>query len=120
MTFSRLKELRLEKGVTQKNVSDATHISRSVLSQYENGVAEPTASVVSKLAQYYGVSTDYLLGRTDELGAVITPFPPSDDYTDEEKKLIADYRELTPPLKRMIQETLKTWKSSEINTKKLS
>ena len=66
------------------------------------------------------MSTDYLLGRTDELGAVITPFPPSDDYTDEEKKLIADYRELTPPLKRMIQETLKTWKSSEINTKKLS
>ena len=120
MQFSRLKELRLDKGVTQQSVSNATQISRSVLSQYENGVAEPTASVVVKLAQYFSVSTDYLLGRTDELGAVITPLPTTDNYTDEEKKLIADYRELTPPLKRMIQETLKTWKSSEINTKKLS
>ena len=118
MTYSRLKELRLDKGVTQQAVSNATKISRSVLSQYENGIAEPTASVVVKLAQYFSVSTDYLLGRTDDLGAVIAPS--ADNYTPEEQKLIADYRELTPPLKRMIQETLKTWKSSEINKQKLS
>lgn len=116
----RIKDLRIENGLTQKELAKILHSSDKNIWAYENGVASPPIDILIAYADYFGVSTDYLLGRTDELGAVITPFPPSDDYTDEEKKLIADYRELTPPLKRMIQETLKTWKSSEINTKKLS
>lgn len=116
----RIKDLRIENGLTQKELAKILHSSDKNIWAYENGVASPPIDILIAYANYFGVSTDYLLGRTDELGAVITPFPPSDDYTDEEKKLIADYRELTPPLKRMIQETLKTWKSSEINTKKLS
>ena len=116
----RIKDLRIENGLTQKELAKILQSSDKNIWAYENGVASPPIDILIAYANYFGVSTDYLLGRTDELGAVITPFPPSDDYTDEEKKLIADYRELTPPLKRMIQETLKTWKSSEINTKKLS
>ena len=116
----RIKDLRIENGLTQKELAKILHSSDKNIWAYENGVASPPIDILIAYADYFDVSTDYLLGRTDELGAVITPFPPSDDYTDEEKKLIADYRELTPPLKRMIQETLKTWKSSEINTKKLS
>ena len=116
----RIKDLRIENGLTQKELAKILHSSDKNIWAYENGVASPPIDILIAYANYFGVSTDYLLGRTDELGAVITPFPPSDDYTDEEKKLLADYRELTPPLKRMIQETLKTWKSSEINTKKLS
>ncbi len=116
----RIKDLRIENGLTQKELAKILQSSDKNIWAYENGVASPPIDILIAYANYFGVSTDYLLGRTDELGAVITPFPSTDNYTDEEKKLIADYRELTPPLKRMIQETLKTWKSSEINTKKLS
>lgn len=116
----RLKDLREEHNLTQKELGALVGVAQSNINRWENGTVCPSADFVVKLADYFDVSTDYLLGRTDELGAVITPFPSTDDYTEEEKKLIADYRELTPPLKRMIQETLKTWKSSEINTKKLS
>ena len=116
----RIKDLRIENGLTQKELAKILQSSDKNIWAYENGVASPPLDILIAYANYFGVSTDYLLGRTDELGAVITPFPSTDNYTDEEKKLIADYRELTPPLKRMIQETLKTWKSSEINTKKLS
>ena len=116
----RIKDLRIENGLTQKELAKILQSSDKNIWAYENGVASPPIDILIAYANYFGVSTDYLLGRTDELGAVITPFPSTDDYTEEEKKLIADYRELTPPLKRMIQETLKTWKSSEINTKKLS
>ncbi len=115
-----LIELRKEKSISQKELADQTGISQSTIAKIEIGRNEATSNTIRKLADFFNVTSDYLLGRTDELGAVITPFPSTDNYTDEEKKLIADYRELTPPLKRMIQETLKTWKSSEINTKKLS
>ena len=115
----RIKDLRIENGLTQKELAKILQSSDKNIWAYENGVASPPIDILIAYANYFGVSTDYILGRTDELGAVITPFPSTDNYTDEEKKLIADYRELTPPLKRMIQETLKTWKSSEINTKKL-
>ncbi len=115
-----LKTARKDAGLTQVEIAQRINVSQQCYSDYENGKTDPDMNTLVMIADILQVSTDYLLGRTDELGAVITPFPPSDDYTDEEKKLIADYRELTPPLKRMIQETLKTWKSSEINTKKLS
>lgn len=99
MQFSRLKELRLDKGVTQQSVSNATQISRSVLSQYENGIAEPTASVVVKLAQYFSVSTDYLLGRTDELGAIL---PSAPSLTQQEQNLLQDFRKLVPEMQSYI------------------
>lgn len=116
----RIKDLRIENGLTQKELAKILHSSDKNIWAYENGIASPPIDVLISYANHFGVSIDYLLGRTDELGAVISPFPSAYDYTEEEKKLIADYRELTPPLKRMIQETLSTWKKSEINTKKLS
>lgn len=115
-----LIDLRKEKSLSQKDLADQIGISQSTIAKIEIGRNEATSNTIRKLADFFNVSADYLLGRTDELGTGVSPFPPADVYTDEEKKLIADYRELTPPLKRMIQETLKTWKSSEINTKKLS
>ncbi len=66
----KLRELRQEKGYTQKQISDKTGISRSVLSQYETGHSEPTASVIIKLADALEVTTDYLLERADELDNV--------------------------------------------------
>ena len=114
----RIRDLRIENGLTQKQLAEIIHSTDKNVWAYENGVASPPIDVLTAYANYFGVSIDYLVGRTDDLGAVIAPS--ADNYTPEEQKLIADYRELTPPLKRMIQETLKTWKSSEINKQKLS
>lgn len=59
----RLIELRERQGKTQEAVAEACNISRVTLARYENGTREPVAKNVSKLAQYYGVTVDYLLGR---------------------------------------------------------
>ena len=65
-TFSeRLKELRSTKGATQKNMADLLGITERNYQRYEYGLVDPTASNISKLADYFVVSTDYLLGRTD-------------------------------------------------------
>ena len=63
--FSRtLSLLRQEKGVSQRTAANVLGISQALLSHYENGIREPGLSCVVKACDYYGVSADYLLGRT--------------------------------------------------------
>ncbi len=61
----RLKELRKEKNLRQEQVAVALDISMSAYCNYEQGKREPTACVIVRMADYYDVTTDYLLGRSD-------------------------------------------------------
>lgn len=61
-----LLELRKNKGLTRQAVADAIHISVRTYQRYENCEREPTASVLAALADFYDVSIDYLMGRTDK------------------------------------------------------
>lgn len=64
--------LRKERGVSQKQVSIDLQVSQALLSHYEKGIRECGLDFVVRAADYYGVSCDYLLGRTaDKTGAVI-------------------------------------------------
>ena len=64
--------LRKEKGFSQKQVAADLEISQALLSHYEKGIRECGLDFVVKIAEYYGVSCDYLLGRTpDRTGATI-------------------------------------------------
>ena len=60
--------LRKERGLSQKVVAGELGISQALLSHYENGAREPGLEFVVRACDYYGVSADYLLGRTDEPG----------------------------------------------------
>ncbi len=64
--------LRKEKGLSQKKAAGDLQISQALLSHYEKGIRECGLDFVVRVADYYGVSCDYLLGRTaDKNGAVI-------------------------------------------------
>lgn len=66
MAFAdRLKSLRKESGLTQDEFSKQTGIGRSAVGMYEAGKRAPNYETLSKVARFYHVSTDYLLGRTD-------------------------------------------------------
>ena len=66
MKFSeRLKELRLEKGISQMELSKITGISQSAIAKWELCKTEPTASALITLSKYFGESVDYLLGIED-------------------------------------------------------
>lgn len=58
--------LRKEKGLSQKQVAADLGVSQALLSHYEKGIRECGLDFVIKVADYYGVSTDYLLGRTPQ------------------------------------------------------
>ena len=61
----RLRELRIEKGVGQNQLANDLQLSNASISYWENGKQEPTASALFKLAQYFGVSVDYLIALID-------------------------------------------------------
>jgi transcriptional regulator with XRE-family HTH domain len=66
MKFSeRLKELRIEKNLSQMQLSKLTGISQSALARWELDKSEPTASAIITLANFFNESTDYLLGLID-------------------------------------------------------
>ena len=62
MYFSRLKDLREDADLTQKEVANLLHCQRGVYQRYESGESEIPAWALIKLANYYGTTTDYLLG----------------------------------------------------------
>jgi len=66
MKFENIRSLRIDRGYTQKQIGEYLGISQNTYSQYEIGVLNYPVDVVIRLAQLYGVSTDYLLGLTDE------------------------------------------------------
>ena len=62
VTEMKLRELREQKGVTQKEVADAIGCTATVYSRYERGEREPDISTLCSLADYFEVSTDTLIG----------------------------------------------------------
>lgn len=62
----RLKELRLEKGMTQQQIASLLNIKQQSYTRYEYGTGEPSLQTLIKLAEIFEVSTDYLLGISDQ------------------------------------------------------
>lgn len=62
---ANIAKLRKEKGLLQRELSSILHMSPSNISNYENNAYWPDLKTVCRMADYFGVTTDYLLGRTD-------------------------------------------------------
>ncbi|MDE7265035.1 MAG: helix-turn-helix domain-containing protein [Clostridia bacterium] len=63
--LTKLKELRTEKELSQKQLANATGISQSAIARWELNQVEADASDIITLAKFFGVTTDYILGLTD-------------------------------------------------------
>ena len=61
----RIKSLRLEKGVGQNKLAEDLNLSNASISYWETGKQIPSAEVIYKMAKYFEVSADYILGITD-------------------------------------------------------
>ena len=64
-----MSALRRARGLSQRTAAADLHISQALLSHYENGARDPGLAFVCRACEYYGVSADYLLGRTEESGS---------------------------------------------------
>jgi len=76
MFKKRLRSLRLEQGLTQKALGEIIGIAESTISHYETGIRNPDNATLLKLAEFFQVTTDYLLGLTDSrLGFIPGDYP---------------------------------------------
>ncbi|MDR0974653.1 MAG: helix-turn-helix domain-containing protein [Ruminococcus sp.] len=92
-SFARIiTMLRREKGISQKKAADALGVSQALLSHYEKGIRECGLSFVVKISEFYGVSCDYLLGRSPEVtGRTLTYNDmPEEDTSKKERIAPAD------------------------------
>ena len=64
--FQRIRDLREDRDLTQKQVATVLNCSQQVYSNYELGQRDLPTAVLLALVDYYGVSTDYILGRTND------------------------------------------------------
>lgn len=63
--YHNIRALREDRDITQKQIADYLHCSQQVYSNYELGQRDIPTDILIKLAEYYGVSTDFLLGLTE-------------------------------------------------------
>lgn len=83
--MERLKELRLKKKLLQKDVADYLGVNRTTYVKYETGASQPDNDTLSRLADFFGVSVDYLLGRENNI-AKQDPLPEYNNIFRIEKK----------------------------------
>lgn len=98
MSFgSRLRELRIENNISQKQVAIDIGISATTISQYENDSRFPNKEILKRLCLYYKISSDYLLGLTD------TKHSPLSKKEAKEKMIMSRQMDFICNLIEMIQ-----------------
>lgn len=67
MFTQRLKQLRADSGLSQRALSEILHVSQQTVAKWESGGATPNPDMLAQIATHFGVSVDYLIGRSDAL-----------------------------------------------------
>lgn len=90
--LANLKALRTAQGLSQRALADFVKVSQQSINQYENRDTEPDIAVLTRIADYFGVSIDYLVGHDPAAGELIPT-----NLTDAELRLILNFRQLDEP-----------------------
>ncbi len=101
----KIKELRLEKGYTQKELGEKTNTTNKNIWAWENGIASPDISMLIELAKVFDVTVDYLIGNDpDDFSATRTQTiaPMSAALSPDEQELLQYFNELDSEDKRSV------------------
>lgn len=93
--MKNLRELRLKAGLSQEALGDRILLSQQTINKYENDKSEPDIDTLIKLARFFNVTVDYLIGNEE---AQIPQF----DYTSDEKTIIEKLRHLNPTVRNAV------------------
>ena len=104
----RLKYLREKSGYQQKFVASKIGVKNNTLSGYESGKREPDSETLMKLADFYGVTTDYLHGRTDNPKGNDNENTKTDDLDPEFRALAREYNSLQSGDKEILKKLIKS------------
>lgn len=85
-----LRRLRKSRNLTQQELGVKVGLSKAVISKYENGMGYPSFDVLIRIAQYFGVTTDYLLGVLESKTIDVSGL--TDSQVDSIHQLISEFR----------------------------
>ncbi len=102
MQMKRIKELRKLKGISQQKLALHLNVSQAMISKYELGLSEPDIAMIQKLADYFGVSADYLLEICDDKISIS-----SFGLSEEEKEVLFGFKRLNSVQKEKLKAYLK-------------
>lgn len=109
----KIKELREEQNLTQKDLGQKLGIAGHNIGDWERNKCEPSIEMLTKIADIFECSIDYLTGREDEFGIINKNI----EITEEEKIIINEYRKLLPMYKKIIKQQLEVFNESNIESK---
>lgn len=98
-----LRSLRESKGLKQSDLAELLGLSQQGYQRYESGVAEPSMDGLAALADFYGVTTDYLLGREPQKD----PFAELSLCAEDEQAVIDKYMSLPPEIRAMLLDVMR-------------
>lgn len=105
--IKNLKSLRQRAGISQQQLADVILVSQQSVNKYENHDVEPDISTLIKIADYFEVSLDYLVGRTNI--AEMMDKTCMSDLSAEERIFVNNFRELNPKQKNCIKTIIESY-----------
>lgn len=104
-----IKQLRKEKKLKQSDLAEIFNVDRTAVGKWEQGKNKPNADTLLVIADYFGVSTDYLLGKSDVREELVNKKEPIDDGLSGKKKALLTFAETVPEDKAaMILQVMKS------------
>ena len=104
--LANLKQLRVERGISQQKLADILGFTQQSINQYENHSIEPDIDTLSRMADYFETSIDYIVGRTAERRPIQRT--EAYDLNADEAGVIDHYRALTPRERDCVQMVIET------------
>lgn len=98
---NRIKEMRLQHGMQQKDLAKVLNCTQTAVSRYENGTRDLDVATICTLCDVFGCTADYLIGRSARQDPELTP---------EEEQLLAAWTAATPEIRAIIDAALKPYK----------
>lgn len=96
--MKRIKELRDTRNMSQQRLADELNVTQAMVSKYELGVSEPDVGMIKRIAEYFGVSSDYLLELSDDKAAISVQ-----GLSQEEKDVLFGFKRLDKIQKAKLQ-----------------
>ena len=112
---NNIKAAREKQGLTQQECAELFNVKLRAWQTYEQGVSEPKFEVLCKIADKFGVTTDYLLGRDSQKSNELTPTQREEIAT---QKWLSLDKEKRDALLQMMETCIKTFEAAESNHKK--
>lgn len=94
MFYKRLKNERKRKGISQIELSKIVGVTQQAIAKWETNKAEPDNQTLTILASYFGVTTDYLLGRTDDRYSTVEKTEINDQSKPKDLQKFLDQQEI--------------------------